>query len=65
MPKVARELTAVQVKRLAQKKGFHAVGGVAGLYLNVSNTLATGRARQDAGFLRDAYLTRSNVNAHG
>ena len=41
MPKLAPELTAVQVKRLAQKKGFHAVGGVSGLYLNVTDTLAT------------------------
>lgn len=41
MPKRAPELTAVQVKRLAQKKGFHAVGGVSGLYLNVTDTLAT------------------------
>jgi integrase len=32
MPKRAKELSAVEVKRL--KPGFHAVGGVAGLHLN-------------------------------
>ncbi|HKJ94071.1 MAG TPA: integrase arm-type DNA-binding domain-containing protein, partial [Gammaproteobacteria bacterium] len=34
MPKRARELTAIEVKRLA-RPGFHAVGGVAGLLLQV------------------------------
>ncbi len=41
MPKKARELSALEVKRLAGKQGFHAVGGVAGLYLNVSESQAT------------------------
>tara|TARA_R110002072_G_scaffold67279_1_gene165362 strand:- start:487 stop:1731 length:1245 start_codon:yes stop_codon:yes gene_type:complete len=40
MPKKARELTSVEVKRLTRKPGFHAVGGVSGLHLNVSDTLA-------------------------
>lgn len=40
MPKKAPELPSVAVKRLAQKPGFHAVGGVSGLHLNVSHTLA-------------------------
>lgn len=34
-PKKAKELTALEVKRLA-KPGLHAVGGVAGLYLQVT-----------------------------
>ena len=34
MPKVARELSATEVRRL-KKPGMHAVGGVNGLYLNV------------------------------
>lgn len=36
MPKRAKELTAVEVKRL-DKRGLHAVGGVAGLLLQVGN----------------------------
>ncbi len=35
MPKRTRELTPAAVRRLAEKPGFHAVGGVAGLYLQV------------------------------
>lgn len=35
MPKRAPELAPAQVKRLAERSGFHAVGGVAGLYLQV------------------------------
>lgn len=38
MPKRAKELSATEVRRLAQQPGFHAVGGVAGLYLTVSDT---------------------------
>lgn len=41
MPKKARELSAVEVKRLSQKLGFHAVGGVAGLHLAVSSPSAS------------------------
>tara|TARA_B110000503_G_C7131389_1_gene406947 strand:- start:572 stop:1810 length:1239 start_codon:yes stop_codon:yes gene_type:complete len=37
MPKVARELKAVEVKRLT-KPGLHAVGGVSGLQLQVNKT---------------------------
>lgn len=37
MPKKARELSAVQVKRLT-RPGFHSVGGVAGLHLQVKGT---------------------------
>lgn len=37
MPKRARELSAVEVRRLVQA-GSHAVGGVTGLYLSVSHT---------------------------
>ncbi|HUF73880.1 MAG TPA: integrase arm-type DNA-binding domain-containing protein [Gammaproteobacteria bacterium] len=40
MPKRAKELSAVEVRRLAKRPGFHAVGGVAGLHLNVKDTLA-------------------------
>lgn len=40
MPKKARELGPLEVKRLAGKPGFWAVGGVAGLYLQVSDSLA-------------------------
>lgn len=38
MPKIARELSAIEVKRLASKPGFHPVGGVPGLALNVTAT---------------------------
>ncbi|KAB8180169.1 DUF4102 domain-containing protein [Lysobacter maris] len=37
MPKIATELSALQVKRIA-RPGLHAVGGVAGLMLQVSRT---------------------------
>ena len=37
MPKKAKELSAVQVKRL-ERPGFHAVGGVAGLHLQVKES---------------------------
>ena len=36
MPRVAKELSAIEVKRLTQQ-GMHAVGGVAGLYLQVTS----------------------------
>jgi integrase len=38
MPRRAKELTAIEVKRL--KPGVHAVGGVAGLYLQVASPTA-------------------------
>jgi integrase len=36
MPKKAKELSALEVKRI-ETEGMHAVGGVAGLYLNIKN----------------------------
>lgn len=39
MPKKARELSAYQVRRLSKRPGKHAVGGVAGLLLEVKSTL--------------------------
>tara|TARA_R110002072_G_C7890920_1_gene528811 strand:+ start:157 stop:1422 length:1266 start_codon:yes stop_codon:yes gene_type:complete len=36
MPKKAPEKSPVEIKRLAKVPGMHAVGGVAGLYLNVT-----------------------------
>jgi integrase len=41
MPKKARELSAYQVRRLAKRPGLHAVGGVAGLQLQVADSGAT------------------------
>lgn len=41
MPKKARELSALEVRRLSEKIGFHAVGGVAGLHLDVSSPSAS------------------------
>ena len=41
MPKKAKELTATQVRRLTDKPGLHAVGGVSGLLLKVTKTGAT------------------------
>lgn len=37
MPKLAKELSALEVKRRARKPGFHFVGGVSGLALNVKD----------------------------
>ena len=37
MPKRAKELTAIEVKRIT-RTGFHAVGGVAGLHLRVTDS---------------------------
>lgn len=56
MPKKADELKAIQVERL-KAPGFHAVGGVAGLHLRVSDTgarswiarLMVGNRRRDIG----------------
>ena len=38
MPRKAAELSALQVKRLIAKPGFHSVGGVSGLYLAVNQS---------------------------
>ena len=51
MPKIAKELSALAVKRLADSTGFHAVGGVSGLYLTVNE--ATG----------SSWILRSKVGA--
>ncbi|MBM0105195.1 integrase arm-type DNA-binding domain-containing protein [Steroidobacter sp. S1-65] len=40
MPKKARELSALEVKRSSRELGFHAVGGVAGLHLAVTSDSA-------------------------
>jgi hypothetical protein len=37
MPKIARELSALEVSRLT-RPGFHAVGGVPGLLIQVTGT---------------------------
>lgn len=53
MPKKARELSAIEVKRLATKKGRHAVGGVTGLLLSVSgNNAASWLLRYSTGEIR-------------
>ena len=41
MPKIARELTALEVRRL-NRPGWHAVGGVAGLLLQVKPSARDG-----------------------
>ncbi|GEK74122.1 MULTISPECIES: tyrosine-type recombinase/integrase [Halomonas] len=51
MPKRAKELTATEVRRLTQKPGFHAVGGVAGLYLSVAKDRDTGEATGAASWI--------------
>jgi len=38
MPKRAREKSAIEVRRLLKRPGLHAVGGVAGLLINVRDT---------------------------
>lgn len=40
MPKRAKELTPMEVKRKARTPGLHAIGGVAGLYLQVRDSRA-------------------------
>lgn len=57
MPKKAPELSALKVRRLSDRIGFHAVGGVAGLYLAVNPPRASswilrvkvGEKRRDIG----------------
>jgi integrase len=73
MPSKVPEFSAMQVKRLANKPGFHAVGGVAGLYLNVSDTRAAswifkkvvGTRRQEMGLggYPDVTLARAREKA--
>ena len=38
MPKKVKERSAVEIKRFSKTEGFHAVGGVDGLYLKVKDT---------------------------
>ncbi len=51
MPKIARELTALEVKRIS-KPGWHAVGGVAGLLLQVKPPAREGAAISRSWILR-------------
>lgn len=72
MPKIAKERTAIEVKRLT-KPGFHAVGGVSGLLLRVSKTGARswilrtmiGNHRRDIGLggYPDVTLTQARERA--
>ncbi|MGB3212208.1 MAG: Arm DNA-binding domain-containing protein, partial [Desulforhopalus sp.] len=56
MPKRAKALSAIEIKRLTSP-GFYSVGGVAGLYITVSNTgsaswilrIVVGAKRRDIG----------------
>ena len=73
MPSKVPEFSAVQVKRLAGKPGFHAVGGVSGLYLNVSDNRAAswilkkmvGKRRREMGLggYPDVTLARARERA--
>ena len=51
MPKIARELTALEVKRLS-RPGWHAVGGVAGLLLQIKPPAREGAAISRSWILR-------------
>lgn len=51
MPKIAKELSALEVKRLAHP-GWHAVGGVAGLLLQIRNPLRIGSQAPRSWILR-------------
>lgn len=51
MPKIARELTALEVKRLT-RPGWHAVGGVAGLLLQVTEPRQSGAPTPRSWILR-------------
>jgi hypothetical protein len=46
MPKIAPELSPIEVRRLMNKPGLHAVGGVASLYLHVTVNPTTGAFRR-------------------
>lgn len=52
MPKRAKELSAIEVKRLLKTPGKHAVGGVAGLLLAVSDNAASWKLRVTVGARR-------------
>ena len=72
MPKVARELGALEVRRLT-KPGLHAVGGATGLHLQVSETgarswtlrIKIGDKRRDLGLgaFRDVPLAKAREKA--
>ena len=72
MPKVARELSALEVRRLT-KPGLHAVGGATGLHLQVSETgarswtlrIKIGDKRRDLGLgaFRDVPLAKAREKA--
>jgi len=51
MPKIAKELTALEVKRLT-RRGWHAVGGVAGLLLQVTEPRQSGAPTPRSWILR-------------
>ncbi len=51
MPKIASELTDLQVRRISQP-GWHAVGGVAGLLLQVRKPIGSGKALSRSWVLR-------------
>ena len=52
MPKKVAEVSPIQVKRLAKKPGFHAVGGVRGLHLSVKGGGASWVLRYSTGETR-------------
>ncbi len=51
MPKIARELSALEVKRLS-RPGWHAVGGVAGLLLQIRPPVKEGQPLPRSWILR-------------
>lgn len=55
MPKKAKELSEIQVRRLAKKKGLHAVGGVAGLHLQANPPAASWILKKKVGERRREY----------
>ncbi|MCP5131854.1 MAG: tyrosine-type recombinase/integrase [Pseudomonadales bacterium] len=73
MPSKVPEFSAAKVKRLSTKPGFWAVGGVTGLYLNVSDTQASswiykkmvGKRRREMGLggYPDVTLARAREKA--
>ncbi len=55
MPKKAKELSDSEVRRLAKKEGFYAVGGVAGLHLQVRPPAASWILKKKVGERRREY----------
>ena len=60
MPRIAKELTALEVKRLTHP-GWHAVGGVAGLLLQVSTPTKAGAPTPRSWILRYRYGGKREV----